>query len=91
MKKVQTTYVTNAFIPVIKISEEKCNTLFQLFLRTIPEYEIKDKIIVKGTKDSEAFIDVIKDKFKELIGKELVFELKEIKDSKEVKVEKKQI
>jgi FKBP-type peptidyl-prolyl cis-trans isomerase 2 len=74
----------------VEDEKEKCNTVFQLFLRTIPEYEIKDKVIVKASKDSEAFIDVIKVKFKELIGKDLVFEEKKV-DKKEEKVEKKQI
>jgi FKBP-type peptidyl-prolyl cis-trans isomerase SlyD len=74
--------------------KEKVETVFGLLFRAIPNYEIKDKIIVKGPKQMELFINAFKEKFKELVGKELGFE--EMKSEKktenaEKKVEKAEI
>jgi|SRR3989344_3050038 len=58
----------------VEDEKEKVEALFDLFLRFIPEYEIKDKIVIKGPKGFDIFVKSFNDKFKELIGKELQFE-----------------
>jgi len=73
--------------------KEKCENVFNLFFRIKPDFEIKDKVIVKGPKKFEFFVTALKDKFKEIIGKELAFEeikkeeRKEEKDKTEEKEE----
>ncbi len=68
--------------------EEKCKAVFSLLFRFAPEFEVKDnKVIVKGPKVLEDYIKASSDKFKELIGKELSFELKEEKKETEAKDE----
>ncbi len=59
--------------------KEKCKCLFELTLKSVPEFEVKDSIVVKGPKNLEVFVNAFKDKFKELIEKEIIFELKEEK------------
>lgn len=61
----------------IEDEKEKCDALFRGYLRMIPEYEIKEEIIIKGPKFYEGIVNAFNDKFKVLIGKELKFELKE--------------
>lgn len=59
----------------IEDEKEKSETLFKLFFRLVPEFELKENsVVVKGPKNFELFVNVYKEKFKELIGKELVFE-----------------
>lgn len=53
---------------------ERADCFFETFFKFIPEYEIKDKIVVKGVKEMESIVNVYKDKFRELVGKELGFE-----------------
>lgn len=62
---------------MVQDEKEKCKKLFESLLKFTPEFEIKDKVIVKGPKTFEIFIKAFNPKFKELIGKELQFELKE--------------
>jgi len=57
--------------------KEKATFVFNAFMRMVPEFEVKEDIIVKGPKQLEIFVHGFKDKFKELIGKDLKFELKE--------------
>jgi len=58
-----------------KDEKEKIEELLQFFLRFKPEFEIKEgKVILKGPKGFEMFINALKDKFKELINKELEFQ-----------------
>lgn len=66
------------FTIVRKVTDEKekIEALFLVFFKFIPEYEIKDRIIIKGPKTMEIFIKIYNSKFKELVGKELVFEEK---------------
>ena len=60
--------------------KEKAETVFKMMFRIIPEFEIKDnKVVVKGEKRLEMFVNAIRDKFKEYVGNELGFELKEDK------------
>lgn len=54
--------------------KEKSKTLIKFFLRISPKIEVNEKVIVKGPKVLESIIDLYKEKFKELIGKELMFE-----------------
>lgn len=73
--------------------KEKCKCLLEKTFRFLPEFEIKDKIIIRGQKGMEVFVTAFNDKFKELIGKDLTFEekieKKEQKNSEEVKRDKK--
>jgi len=83
--------VTYKFKIIRKVSEEKekIETVFELLMRFVPEFEIKEKIIVKGPKGFDEYIKSVNDKFKELIGKDLGFE--EMKEKKvETKEEKKE-
>ena len=57
---------------------EKVTTTFLFLLRFAPEFEIKDKIIVKGPSILEPIVKVYSPKFKDFVGKELGFELKEL-------------
>lgn len=56
--------------------KEKVEALFKNLLRFVPEFEIKDKIIVKGHKILENITKAFNEKFKKLTGKELTFEEK---------------
>ncbi|MBU0761362.1 MAG: FKBP-type peptidyl-prolyl cis-trans isomerase [Nanoarchaeota archaeon] len=57
--------------------KEKSESLLKMFLKFLPELEVKEKeVVVKGPKILEGVIGMYKEKFKELIGKELVFEEK---------------
>jgi len=60
--------------------KEKCTSLFQFYLRFVPDFDVKDKIIVKGPKAYEAIVKAFGDKFKNMIGKEMSFELQEKKE-----------
>jgi len=69
-------------IRIVEEEKEKIESLLKFYLRTIPEFEIKDKIIVKAQKNFEPIINLYNNKFKELLGKELVFgDLKENKEN----------
>jgi len=80
-------------IRFVKEDKEKAETLFQLFFKFIPEFEVKEsKVIVKGPQILEEIIKHYKEKFKELMKKDLGFEEKteEKKEEKtEVKTEEK--
>ena len=64
-----------------KITDEKerCTHVLKIMFRSIPEFEISDKITIKGPKTLEILVKALNDKFKEIIGKDLAFELKEEK------------
>ncbi len=76
------------FVAIRKVTDEKekADALFTVFLKFIPEYEIKDNIIIKGPKAFEIIIKTLSEKFKELLGKPLVLE--EIKPENKDKNEK---
>jgi len=62
---------------IITDEKEKTEALLQTYLHSVPEFEIKEKeIMVWGTESIKSFVEVYKEKFKELIGKEIKFELK---------------
>ncbi len=55
--------------------DEKVRALFELSFKAIPTYEIKEQVIVKGPKILEAYTKAFSPLFKELVGKELSFEV----------------
>lgn len=59
--------------------KEKCEAVFSVMFKFMPEFEVGEHITVKGPKVLEVFVNAFKEKFKEMIGKELKFELKEEK------------
>jgi len=60
--------------------KEKAKTVFIQIFKFVPDFELNEnEIIVKGPKVLERFVDVLKEKFKELVGKELKFSLVEEK------------
>ncbi|MBX4196867.1 FKBP-type peptidyl-prolyl cis-trans isomerase [Candidatus Pacearchaeota archaeon] len=67
-----------------KVTEdkEKAQALFEMMFKFIPEYDVNEKVVVKGPKFLEFYIKAFNDKFKDLVGKELAFELKETKEEK---------
>ncbi len=74
------------FIIIRKIEDEKekIESFFSYFFRFTPEFEITEKSIkVKGPKPLEQIVKMFKEKFKELEGKELEFEL--LEEKKEAK------
>ncbi len=64
------------FTVIRKITDdkEKTSALFEFFFKFIPEFEVQDKIKVKGPKVFEAYVKAFSGKFKDLIGKEVIFE-----------------
>ncbi len=57
---------------------EKTRAFFESLLGLAPEFEtINEKVIIKGKKELELIINSIKGKFKELVGLELGFALKQ--------------
>lgn len=53
---------------------EKADTLFDLFFRFKPKYEIKEtEVVLHGPKSMEVFVTAFKERFKELMGKDLAF------------------
>jgi FKBP-type peptidyl-prolyl cis-trans isomerase 2 len=77
-------------IRILEDEKEKVEVLFNDMLRFVPEFEIKDKIVVKGPKNFEVFIKATSPTFKEIIGKELDLEIIEPK-KEEIKTENNQI
>ena len=68
-----------------KITEEKekCEQLFKVLLKEVPEFTSGEKVTLKGPKNLEIIVKAFGNKFKEIIGKELAFELKEeVKEKK---------
>jgi FKBP-type peptidyl-prolyl cis-trans isomerase 2 len=77
---------------ILKDDAEKAKVLLEFAFRFTPEFEVKgDKVIVKGQKILEKFVEAFKDKAKELLGKDLKFELKEEDSKKKEKTEGKKI
>jgi FKBP-type peptidyl-prolyl cis-trans isomerase 2 len=72
--------------------KEKASALFELVFKTVPEFEIGDKIIVRGQKMLEVYVKAFSSKFKEILGKDLEFkeEAKKPEEKKEETAEKKE-
>ncbi len=66
----------------VEEKKDKAETLFKLFFKFIPEFEIKENnVVVKLPKGLESMISHISEKFKEISGMELSFqELKKNED-----------
>jgi len=75
--------ITYKFKIIRQVTDEKgkSEALFLFYFKTIPEYEIKDKIYVKGPKQIAPLLESFNGKFKSLVGKDLA--LDEIKPDKE--------
>ena len=73
----------------VEDEKEKAKALFEFVIRFIPEFEVKEEIIVKGPKILEHYVKSFSDKFRELTGKGLKFEEKEEKKEKTDDKEKK--
>ncbi len=73
------------FVIVRKVTNEaeKIKFLFSIFFGFVPEFEVKEAVIVKGQPELEEMVKTFGSKFKELIGKDLVYEFKENKSLKE--------
>ncbi len=65
--------------------EEKARAVFEIMFKFVPEFTTGDKITIKGPKFMESFVKAYGSKFKEIVGKDLAFELKEqkVEDKKE--------
>jgi FKBP-type peptidyl-prolyl cis-trans isomerase 2 len=60
--------------------KEKAEALFKFYIKFIPEFEIKDSVIlIKGQKVLEGVVDQYKSKFKEILGLDLKLQVKEEK------------
>ncbi|MDP4039883.1 MAG: FKBP-type peptidyl-prolyl cis-trans isomerase [Candidatus Pacearchaeota archaeon] len=63
---------------------EKSEAFFQFFLRFKPDFEISETaVFVKGPQIFEQMINLQKEKFKDLIGKDLEFKLEEKRSAQE--------
>ena len=71
----------------VESDEEKSKAVFELMFRFVPEFSTGEKITVKGPKIMETFVKAYGTKFKEIVGKDLTFELKETKVDDEKKEE----
>ncbi|MEK6844436.1 MAG: FKBP-type peptidyl-prolyl cis-trans isomerase [Nanoarchaeota archaeon] len=60
--------------------KEKMEAFFEIYFRFMPEFEIKDKVIIKGKKEIEIFIKMFNNNFKEFFGKEMEFEEKKAEE-----------
>jgi FKBP-type peptidyl-prolyl cis-trans isomerase 2 len=61
-------------------TEKKAKALFEVLFKFVPEFEVKDKIIMKGPKELENIAKIYSKKFKEIVGKPLGFEEKAEKE-----------
>jgi len=62
----------------INDEKEKLETFFKFFFRFLPEFEVKESsVIIKGQKNIGVYFKLFKDKFKELIGKDLELQIEE--------------
>ena len=69
------------FTIVKKVTDEneKARSLLSFNLGFVPDFEIKEDVIVKGPGILKPYVETIKDKFKELMGKNIRFEMIEYK------------
>ncbi len=56
---------------------EKARSFFEGFLHISPKFNIGEKVTVRGPKELETFIMILKDRFKALVGKDLDFSIEE--------------
>jgi len=58
---------------IVTEEQPKVTALFESLFRFVPKFEIKDTIAVTGPKFMEHYIKTFSPKFKELVGKDLIF------------------
>lgn len=76
-------------IRIVKDDKEKIGSLFLTWFKFTPKFEVKDsKVVIDAPKEMEIFINVFKNKFKELIDKDLEVKVIEPKLQKEESREK---
>ena len=75
------------FTVVRKITDEseKAKALFNTTFRFVPDFEVKEDVVVRGPKNMEVLVNAFKERFKELHGKELRFEPKQMEKFEEKK------
>lgn len=61
---------------------QKATIFFERFLRGVPEFDVGEKVIVKGPEQLKAIVTLLGEQFKLLVGKELDFLLAELKTEK---------
>jgi FKBP-type peptidyl-prolyl cis-trans isomerase 2 len=61
---------------IVTDEQEKARALFEISFKSVPEFIIGEKIVVIGAQILEAYAKAFSPLFKELLGKELAFELK---------------
>lgn len=73
-----------------KVQDEKTKVevVLGLLFKFVPDFKIGEKVIVEGPKILEQYVNLARDKFRELIKREIVFEEKEIKSNESVKEDK---
>jgi len=78
---------------ILTDDKEKASALFENLLRFVPQFDINDKeIIVKGQKALELFVNAFKNKFKDILGKELKFqEVKPVETEKKTEDKKEKV
>lgn len=73
-------------VRIVSDEKEKAKVVLELLFRFVPDFEIKEnKVIIKGPKGLGKFIEMMNDKFKELLGKGLGFEEVKPKEKAEEK------
>jgi len=74
---------------IVDDNTEKVNSLQDFFFKTRLEFEIKDKKVIFKKQEIKPFLDVFKQKFKDMTG--LDFEVEEVKKEEKPKEDKKKI
>ena len=59
-------------------------------MRFVPEFEVGEKVTMKGPKQLEYAVLIFKEKFKQLVGKDLELNIVEKQDNKQDKAEAEQ-
>lgn len=85
--------LTYKFTITRKLSDdkEKAKALLEFMFKFAPEHEVGESVVIKGPEFMKKFVEALGPKFKELMGKELKFELKEMKKKEPDKAEDKEI
>jgi FKBP-type peptidyl-prolyl cis-trans isomerase SlyD len=78
----------------VEDEKEKVEGLFKNLFRMVPEFKVeKDKVVVKGQKGMQVFVEAFNKKFEEILGKGLSFEevkpTESKKDGMDLKVDEK--
>lgn len=75
-------------LKIVDDEKEKCTAVLENLFRMVPPFEMKgEEVVMKGPKGFDVFIDMFKERFKALTGKELKFEEMKKEEKKEEKEE----